>query len=95
MSDRTPAPPDWFSTYVHDGPDWQELTAAVRPQDGEVTLVLGMTESVHRAECRTKGKIKKVVAPQLLESEVADFLRVRRFVACGNCLRDYYVETMR
>lgn len=95
MSGRTPAPPDWFSTYVHGGPSWRKPSAAVRPQDGEVALVLAMSEVVHRVECRAIGHIKKVVAPELLESEVAEFLRIRRFVACGNCLRDYYMETMR
>lgn len=53
-----------------------------------MTLVMGMTGVIHTAQCRAKGKVYKGVAPEIASEDVRAFLRARRFVGCGVCLRD-------
>jgi hypothetical protein len=57
-----------------------------------MTLVMAMSGILHTAQCRAKGRTYKCVAPDLALEDVAEFIRVRRFVACGVCLRDYREE---
>jgi hypothetical protein len=57
-----------------------------------MTLVMAMSGVIHTADCRAKGRVYKAVAPDLPLKDVAEFIRVRRFVACGVCLRDYREE---
>jgi len=53
-----------------------------------MTLVLSMSGVVHTSTCRAKGRVYKGVAPEIAPEDVAAFLRARRFVGCGVCLRD-------
>lgn len=50
---------------------------------------MSMAGVIHKAGCYSIGHIYKAVAPEIDEADVAEFLRVRHFVGCGNCLRKY------
>lgn len=54
-----------------------------------MTLVRGFGGRIHRLDCKTRGDIYKVLAPELPESDVADFLRARGLEGscCRVCLR--------
>ena len=57
-----------------------------------MTLVLAMSGVIHTAQCRAKGRVYKGIAPDIALEDVDEFIRVRRFIACGVCLRDYCGE---
>lgn len=56
-----------------------------------VALVMSLPGTIHRQGCRFAGRVYKCVTPDIALEEIAEFLRVRRFVGCGACLRDYRV----
>ena len=54
-----------------------------------MTLVMAMSGVIHSSDCRARGKTYKGVAPDISLEDVAEFLRVRGFIGCGVCLRQY------
>lgn len=55
-----------------------------------MTLVMSRSGVIHQPDCYALGKsLYKGIAPDIAESDVAEFIQVRRMVACGVCLRKY------
>lgn len=55
-----------------------------------VTLVRGLTGTIHRSTCKVKGGIHKVIAPEIAIDDVAAFIAARELTdICGSCLRDW------
>jgi hypothetical protein len=50
---------------------------------------MSFSGTIHASDCRSGKHVYKVVAPDLPEADVAEFIQVRRMVACGVCLRKF------
>lgn len=55
-------------------------------------LISSMAGVIHASDCRQKGRVYKVVAPEIPSEDVDEFIRVRRMIACGVCLRKLVVR---
>ena len=58
-----------------------------------VAIVRGYSSLAHRQGCYAVKNARgiRVIAPDLDENEVYDFLKARHLQPCGSCLRDYVV----
>lgn len=55
-----------------------------------LTLVRGLSGTVHRSTCKVQGSVWKVIAPEIPIADVAAFLAARELTdVCGSCLRDW------
>lgn len=52
-------------------------------------LISSMAGVIHASDCRQKGRVYKVVAPEIPAEDVAEFIQVRHMVACGVCLKRF------
>ena len=59
----------------------------------KVSLVRGYSSLAHRKGCYAVRRARgiRVVAPDLDENEIYDFLKARKLTPCGSCLREYVV----
>ena len=58
-----------------------------------ISIVRGYSNLAHRQGCYAVKSARgmRVIAPELGENEVYDFLKARKLTPCGSCLREYVV----
>ena len=57
-----------------------------------MTLITGYSGLIHVLGCRCVTHIYKVVAPEIDDYDVGDFLEARRLDPCGTCLRSLVMK---